>query len=146
MNSALLRATKRACATDHPRLDLVPSFLNRCSSSSRSSAPHVKAPWAPPPCRARLIVFVATVGRFVGPDDRVGFASYFTIAIHRSLPEDVLARSAAAVFTARDLSKAASREVFPGGYLASLSQSNRSRSRLGAAGYLNKRRDGPIRS
>src|SRR5580700_1917926 len=31
-------------------------------------------------------------------------------------------------------------------YLASLSQSNRSRSRLGAAGYLNKRRDGPIRS
>jgi vitamin B12/bleomycin/antimicrobial peptide transport system ATP-binding/permease protein len=31
-------------------------------------------------------------------------------------------------------------------YLASLSQGNRSRSRLGAAGCLNKRRDGPIRS
>ena len=29
------------------------------SSSSRSSTPQVKAPWAPPPCSARLMVRVA---------------------------------------------------------------------------------------
>src|SRR5579871_5853822 len=35
---------------------LTPSMLTRGSSSNRSSTPQVKAPWAPPPCRARLTV------------------------------------------------------------------------------------------
>ena len=34
---------------------LTPSNSNWPSSSSASSTPQVKAPWAPPPCRARLI-------------------------------------------------------------------------------------------
>ena len=31
----------------------MPSICSQGSSSSRSSTPQVKAPWAPPPCRAR---------------------------------------------------------------------------------------------
>src|SRR3712207_4582405 len=37
---------------------LMPSSAMRSSSSSRSSTPQVKAPCAPPPCRARFTVFV----------------------------------------------------------------------------------------
>ena len=31
------------------------SISSRPSSRMRSSTPHVKAPWAPPPCKARLM-------------------------------------------------------------------------------------------
>src|SRR4029079_2845226 len=36
-----------------------PSKSSLGSSSSRSRTPQVKAPWAPPPCKARLRVLVA---------------------------------------------------------------------------------------
>src|SRR5205085_3509779 len=38
---------------------LMPSKAMPSSSRRRSSTPQVKAPWAPPPCRARLTVFTA---------------------------------------------------------------------------------------
>src|SRR5260221_4817958 len=37
----------------------MPSNSNRSSASNRSSTPQVKAPWAPPPCKARLRRLVA---------------------------------------------------------------------------------------
>src|SRR5262245_37206612 len=40
----------------------MPSIAKRPSSSSRSSTPQVKAPCAPPPCRARLMCFRLLAG------------------------------------------------------------------------------------
>src|SRR5271155_4200859 len=41
---------------------LMPSNAMRSSSSNRSRTPQVKAPCAPPPCRARLIDLISTLG------------------------------------------------------------------------------------
>src|SRR5215207_8197780 len=40
----------------------MPSKSRRPSSSSRSMTPQVKAPWAPPPWRARFMVLVTRLG------------------------------------------------------------------------------------
>ena len=51
----------RAAAFIAPALvALMPSIPRRSSSSRRSSTPQVKAPCAPPPCRARLIDLTST--------------------------------------------------------------------------------------
>src|SRR5262245_31567557 len=48
---------------------LMPSISNRGSFSRRSRTPQVKAPWAPPPCSARLATLVSAiaVAAFIRP-------------------------------------------------------------------------------
>jgi hypothetical protein len=42
----------------------MPSIASRSSQSNCSSTPHVKAPCAPPPCKARLMRFTFDAGSF----------------------------------------------------------------------------------
>src|SRR5258708_40062659 len=47
----------------------MPSMASRSSLSSWSSTPQVKAPWAPPPCSARLMCLTFGAGARPGNSD-----------------------------------------------------------------------------
>src|SRR5271156_1401970 len=64
--STFARPQANTAALTAPALAaLMPSNAMRSSSSKRSRTPHVKAPCAPPPCRARLIDLISTLGGLI---------------------------------------------------------------------------------
>src|SRR5712671_4898530 len=65
---------------------LMPSIPMRSSSSRRSRTPQVKAPCAPPPCKARLRGLVLTFGVGVGVSQWIAIGSLPTLASIISAP------------------------------------------------------------
>ena len=70
-------ATAATAALIAPALvPLSPSSDTRPSSSSLSSTPQVKAPWAPPPCRARLMTLVVATGARAAAEPLAGLERF----------------------------------------------------------------------